>query len=244
MTISLAKRHFMFHRRTRTRVSLRTLLRVAGVTLIALGLIATVLTVTYRFVNPPGSTLMLAQLLTGSKVRHKWVPMAKISPNLIKAVIASEDNRFCNHWGVDWNEIARVIRRIGRGQLRGASTISMQTAKNLYLWPQRSYIRKAFELPLTFIMEAIWPKRRMMEIYLNIVEWGPGIYGAEAASRYHFRKSARHLTPSEASLLAAALPNPIIRRAGRPGPKTAKHSSRIQKRVAKSPPLTACIYAN
>ncbi len=242
MAESLTRKRFIFHKRSRLRTGVRRLLRMSGLIMVVLALLVTVVTVTYRFINPPGSTLMLARTLTGKKVGHQWVPLNRISPNLVKAVIAAEDGRFCRHRGVDWNEVSRAIKKARNGYVRGASTISMQTAKNLYLWPQKSYVRKAVEIPLTFLMEALWSKRRMLEIYLNIVEWGPGIFGAEVASRYHFNKSARYLTPNEASLLAAALPNPILRRAGRPGPKTARHSTRIANRVAKAPPATSCIY--
>ena len=232
--VTASKPHF----RARIRSTLGILTKFAA----ALAILAMTTTVIYRFINPPGSTLMLARAIAGKPVTHKWVPISRISPNIIKAVIASEDYRFCDHWGVDWLEVKHAIKRARNGRIRGASTISMQTAKNLYLWPQRSYIRKAIEIPLTFFMEAVWPKRRMLEIYLNIVEWGPGIFGAEAASKHHFRKSARHISPHEASLLAASLPNPILRRAGRPGPKTARHSNKISSRVSSSPPSTNCIF--
>ena len=232
--IAVPKSHF----RTRLRTAVRLFTKFAA----ALAILLMTTTVIYRFIDPPGSTLMLARTITGKPVTHKWVPISRISPNIIKAVITSEDGRFCDHWGVDWQEVRRAIKRARNGRIRGASTISMQTAKNLYLWPQRSYIRKAIEIPLTFFMEAVWSKRRMLEIYLNIVEWGPGIFGAEAASKHHFRKSARHISPHEASLLAAALPNPILRRAGRPGPKTTRHSNKISSRVSSSPPSTNCIF--
>ena len=221
---------------------IRLALRYFTITIGLLAVIATATIIAYRFINPPGSTLMLARSIMGKSVRQKWVPIARISPNVIKAVITSEDGRFCQHWGVDWQEIRRAIKRARNGQIRGASTISMQTAKNLFLWPQRSYVRKAIEIPLTFLMEAIWTKRRLLEIYLNIVEWGPGIFGVGEASKYHFGKSARNITTHEASLLAAALPNPILRRAGRPGPKTRKHSNIISGRVTASPPQTNCIF--
>src|SRR6185436_4995918 len=123
---------------------------------------------------------------------------------LQRAVIASEDGRFCQHHGVDWDEIEEAIERARDGIPRGGSTISMQVVKNLFLWPSKSYVRKALEFPLTFAIEMAWSKPRILEIYLNIAEWGPGVFGAEAAARYHFGKSAATLTPSQAALLAVS----------------------------------------
>ena len=151
--------------------------------------------VAFRFVKPPITTVMLADKLRGMTLHRQWVPLEHISPNLPLAVIASEDGRFCVHWGVDWGAMREAIKD---GGVRGASTIPMQVAKNLYLWNGRSYIRKALELPLAYVMSLIWPKQRMMEVYLNIAQFGPGIYGAEEASRYYFRKSASELTRHEA----------------------------------------------
>ena len=190
----------------------------------------------YRYANPPGSTLMaLESLSSGGDVARMWVPFDAISPNLVRAVIASEDNRFCRHHGVDWGAINEAIDRAGEDGPRGASTISMQTAKNLFLWNSRSYVRKAIEIPLTYAMELVWSKRRILEIYLNIVEWGPGVYGAEAAARYHFNKSAARLTPDEAALLAASLPDPLGRDAGNPGSTTSRLAARLRKRMDNGP---------
>jgi monofunctional biosynthetic peptidoglycan transglycosylase len=128
----------------------------------------------------------------------------------VRAVVAAEDMRFCDHWGFDWGEIKDAAARNRKGQrVRGASTITMQTAKNLFLWPARSWLRKGFEAYLTVWIEVLWPKARVIEVYLNIVEWGPGIYGAEAAARYWFDISARSLSPHQAALLAASLPSPL-----------------------------------
>lgn len=203
-----------------------------------------VLIVGYRFIAPPVSTLMIWRLFEGRSMDYRWTPLEKISPALPRAVIASEDGRFCAHNGVDWNAVSDVIDDIvedADGAPRGASTIAMQTVKNLFLWPQRSYIRKVFEVPLAYLTNAVWSKRRMIEIYLNIVEWGPGIYGAEAAAQRHFGKSARRLNGDEAALLAAALPNPIIRRAGRPGPLTRAAAQRILRRMRGIGPYISCI---
>ena len=178
------------------------------------------LVVLYRWVDPPASTLILGQRLAGTPITQRWVPLERISPNLISAVVLSEDGGFCRHRGVDWGELKEAIESANDGIARGGSTISMQVVKNLFLWPSRNYVRKALEIPLTYVIEAAWSKQRILEIYLNIAEWGPGIFGAEAAARYHFRKPASTLNPREAALLAVSLPNPFDRQAGRPGPGT------------------------
>lgn len=198
----------------------------------------------YRFVPPPFSTLMVANKLAGRTIKHKWTPLEQISPHLVRAVITSEDGRFCRHWGVDWAEVEDALERAeetGKGP-RGASTIPMQTIKNLFLWQSRSYLRKAVEIPLAYMATILWPKRRMIEIYLNIAEWGPGIFGAQAAARHHFRRNAAKLTRAQAAQLAAALPNPHVRNAGRPGPRTRALARRIAARARKAPAPLDCIY--
>lgn len=186
------------------------------------------LMVLYRFVDPPMSSLMLQQRLSGGEVRQRWVQLDQVSPQIVRAVIASEDGLFCQHAGVDFDAMQEAI---DDGAVRGASTISMQVVKNLFLWPSKSYLRKASEIPLTLLMELLWPKRRIMEIYLNIAEWGPGIFGVEEASRFHFNKPASRLNEREAAQLAVALPNPYLRDAGSPGPKTRKLARDIQIRM-------------
>jgi monofunctional biosynthetic peptidoglycan transglycosylase len=166
---------------------------------------------------PPVSTLMLARWATFRGVERTYVSLARISPLLIAAVITSEDALFCRHHGVDWDALNEVISEADEdGPSRGASTITMQTAKNLFLWPQRSTIRKGLEIPLALILDRAWGKQRVLEVYLNIAEWGHGLFGAEAAARRYFHKSAADLSQREASLLATALPNPILRDPSRP----------------------------
>ena len=166
----------------------------------------------------PVSTLMLADLATFKGYDRQWVEFEAISPHLVRAVMMSEDGQFCAHTGVDWEQMKGVVDDALAGEAtRGASTIPMQTVKNLFLWNSRSMIRKGLELPLAIFADLIWPKTRTMEIYLNVAEWGPGIYGIEAAARYHFKTSASKLTPSQSALLAVSLPNPIERVAGKPG---------------------------
>jgi monofunctional biosynthetic peptidoglycan transglycosylase len=187
----------------------------------------------FRSVNPPFSMAMLEdKLIHGATLKRKWVPLEDISPNLRLAVVASEDGNFCNHWGVDWAAVREVVEKAkSLSAVRGASTISMQVAKNLYLWDHRSYLRKVLEVPLAYAMTVIWPKPRMIEIYLNIAQWGPGVYGAEAASRRYFGKPASALTQREAVLLAAALPNPLVRNPARPSRRMQLVANAVQKRL-------------
>jgi monofunctional biosynthetic peptidoglycan transglycosylase len=195
----------------------------------------------YRFVNPPFSSLMVLKWLGGTSIQRQWVPLERISPNLMRAVIASEDGRFCSHWGIDFGEVAAAIRRSSGGTPRGASTITMQVAKNLFLWPAKSYVRKLVEVPLTYAIELMWPKRRILEVYLNIAQWGPGIFGAEAAAREHFNRSASRLNARQAAQLAVTLPNPVARDAGAPGPWTSRRATVIQRRAARSPEAASCV---
>jgi monofunctional biosynthetic peptidoglycan transglycosylase len=215
--------------------------KVAAIVFCGWFIVVLFLILVYRFVNPPFSSLMAMQWLTGTSIERQWVPIEDISPNLVRAVIASEDGRFCRHWGIDFGEIAAAVRRTSQGVPRGASTITMQVAKNLFLWPAKSYVRKVIEVPLTYAIELAWPKRRIMEVYLNIAEWGPGVFGAEAAAREHFGRSAARLSARQAAQLAVALPNPFQRDAGDPGPWTSRRASVIQARAARSPEAASCV---
>lgn len=190
------------------------------------------LIVLYRFAPVPLTPLMVIRLAEGYGVEKDWVPLEQISPHLPASVLASEDNRFCQHLGFDVAAIERAIEAARDGErLRGASTVTMQTAKNLFLWPHRSFVRKAFEAYLTPMLELIWPKRRILEVYLNIVEFGPGIYGAEAAAQHHFGKPAADLTAREAALLAVVLPNPLELSASSPSDYVSRRAATIQARV-------------
>jgi monofunctional biosynthetic peptidoglycan transglycosylase len=204
-------------RRRNAHAAMKILVWLFRILLILIAVIA-ILIVAYRFVTPV-STLMLWHDMSGQKVERTFVPLNEISPHLVAAVIASEDARFCKHHGVDWEALKAVIGSSGEnGPSRGASTIPMQTAKNLFLWPSRSVVRKGLEIPLALILNAAWPKRRMLEIYLNIAEWGDGIFGAQAAARFYFHKNAHDLDLREAALLATSLPNPFKRDAHAPHP--------------------------
>jgi len=150
----------------------------------------------YRFVPPPVTPLMLIRLAEGEGLDYRWQPIEAISPQLPRAVIAAEDNRFCEHWGFDFTELGNTVDDWFAGErVRGASTISMQTTKNLLLWPQRQMVRKLLEAWLTWQLEFLWPKSRIIEVYLNVIEMGPGIYGAEAAEGLYPTVVRYDLTP-------------------------------------------------
>ena len=165
------------------------------------------------------------------------MPLDRVAASVPRAVIASEDNLFCEHSGFDWRAIGDAAEEYAAGRrMRGASTISMQVAKNLFLWPGRDFVRKGIEAYLTVFVELLWSKRRIMEVYLNIAEWGDGIYGVDAAARAHFGKAPAALTPREAALLAAVLPNPREWSPARPTPYIAGRSDVIARRVAQLGP--------
>ena len=223
----------------------RTAFRVARwliVAVVAVLLLPYLLVPLYRVVNP-ASTLMLARWVVGKRVERTFVPMERIAPVLPRSVIASEDGRFCNHRGIDWTELqASIVDAEDITDARGASTITQQTAKNLFLWPGRSFIRKGLEFPLALWIDLLVPKRRIMEIYLNIAEWGPnGEFGVEAGSRHAYNKSALQLSPGEAALLTAMLPNPKRRSAKQPRPGIRRIAGVVQARAARSGRIDACL---
>lgn len=210
--------------------------RILGDVLLVLFVVPALILILYRVVPPPVTPLMLIRAVEGYGLSKDWEPLDKISPNLRRAVIASEDGKFCRHSGFDWAAVDRAIESNAQGQgMRGASTISMQTSKNLLLWPARNFIRKGAEAYLTVWLEALLPKRRILELYLNIIEWGPGIYGAEAAAQHYFGVSASRLTSRQAALMATALPNPLEWNPGQPGPWMQSRASTIQARMADVP---------
>jgi monofunctional biosynthetic peptidoglycan transglycosylase len=176
---------------------------------------------------------MVERLFEGRGLSKRWRPLDRISPALAEAVIAAEDAKFCSHHGFDMVAIQKALKSNQRGRtVRGGSTISQQTAKNVFLWPDRSWVRKAAEAYFTVLIETLWGKRRIMEVYLNVAEWGPGTYGAEAAARRYFRTSAADLDRTEASRLAAVLPSPLKWKAAQPGPYVARRSRRIRAAAA------------
>jgi len=190
----------------------------------------------------PVSTLMLKDIVTFSGYDRRWLPLEDISPRLVNSVMMSEDGQFCSHRGIDLGEMRAILQDFMAGEeTRGGSTITMQTAKNLFLWHGRSYVRKAVELPYAVYTDLVMPKRRIMEIYLNIAEWGPGIYGAEAAAQYHFGRSARDLTSRQAALLAVTLPNPHARTPGNPGPGLSRLAATIERRAGHAGGYNHCV---
>ena len=196
----------------------------------------------YRFINPV-STLMVWRWVAGQRVEWTFVPLVQIAPALPLAVILAEDGRYCSHHGVDFEELRGIVEDAENfDQLRGGSTITQQAVKNLFLWQGRSVMRKILELPLAMWADLMLPKRRIMEIYLNIVEWGPdGQFGAEAGSRFAFGKSARQLGPGEAALLAAILPNPKVRSARQPRREVQRLAGIYRARAARSAWAADCI---
>jgi monofunctional biosynthetic peptidoglycan transglycosylase len=218
-------------------------LKYAGIVVVIWLALPYPLMLVYRFIDPPISAMMLRNALLGRGLDQEWVDFQDISPNLVRAVVISEDAAFCRHAGVDWNAVGEALEDLEDGDKpRGASTLPMQTVKNLFLWPGQSYLRKALEVPLAYFMSFVWPKQRVIEVYLNVAEWGPGIYGAEAAARHHFGRSAASLSRSEAALLAAALPSPRKRNAGRPTARMQGIASRIEGRVAREGADASCIF--
>jgi monofunctional glycosyltransferase len=202
----------------------------AALALLVVGVLA--LIVVYRFAMPAWTPTMVARHLTGEPVNQRWIPLHRVSPLLIRAVLTSEDARFCTHAGIDLGELKAAIEEAKSGASpRGASTITMQVVKNVFLWPGRSYVRKAIELPLALVVDAIWPKRRILEVYLNIAEWGPGIYGIDAAASDAFAKSPSTLTAREAARLAVVLPNPLERDPANLEPRIARVSQIIGARM-------------
>lgn len=187
----------------------------------------------YRFVPPPITPLMVLRLLQGEGLDKQWVPLSAISPELARAVIAAEDTKFCAHHGFDWDAIDNAIDRYEEGgHVLGASTISMQTAKNVFLWPGRDFLRKGVEAVFTLLIETLWGKQRIMEVYLNEIEWGHGVYGAEAAARRYYHKSAGQLSRSEAAALAAVLPSPRRWSPTAPSGHVVARIHMIQKRMS------------
>ena len=191
----------------------------------------------------PVSTIMLWRQVTGDPVRRTYVPMARIANTAKLAVLTAEDQRFCQHHGVDLGEIRDAIQDAESWEdVRGGSTVTQQVAKNLFLWPSRSYLRKALEFPLALWIDLVLSKKRILEIYLNIAEWGPdGQFGVEAGSEYAFGRPAGSLSAHQAALLAAVLPNPHDRDARRPGPELRRLADLYVSRAARAPQTAACL---
>jgi monofunctional biosynthetic peptidoglycan transglycosylase len=205
--------------------------------------LSVLLTVIYQSLPPPITILMIEGLAEGRGLHKDWTSIEQISPDLIRSVIAAEDAHFCEHHGFDWASIRAAWNKIeaGASRLRGGSTISNQTAKNVFLWPGRTWIRKGLEAYFTLLIEFVWGKQRIMEVYLNVIEFGPGIYGAEAASQRFFKKSAAELSRHQAALLASVLPTPDEWSAAKPGPYMQKRANTIMARALDAPDAGAAV---
>jgi monofunctional biosynthetic peptidoglycan transglycosylase len=223
----------------------RHILRACLVVIVVIVALPYLIAPFYRFVDPV-STLMLWRWATGARVERTWTPIDRVAPALPHAVIVAEDAHFCRHHGIDFGELRQVIRGIDEvsdlAEVRGGSTITQQAAKNLFLWQGRSFVRKALEFPLALWLNLVLPKRRLMEIYLNIVAWGPnGEFGIAAAARRDFNKLPRDLTPQEAALLATALPSPGRRDPRAPKPALRRLAGVYQGRMAAWTAIDACV---
>ncbi len=223
----------------------RWLRRIVVAAVLLLFVFPPALTLIYKVVPPPITILMVERLFQGQGLDQRWRGLDDIAPALPNAVIAAEDAGFCRHHGFDFEamRLAALHNQRRPGKVRGGSTISQQTAKNVFLWPSRDYVRKGLEAWFTVLEEAIWGKRRILEVYLNVVEWGPGTYGAEAAAERYFHTSAAELTPEEAARLAAILPDPLKWKAANPGPYVQRRSAKIDARAAvvREDGLAACV---
>ncbi|HET7715373.1 MAG TPA: transglycosylase domain-containing protein [Bauldia sp.] len=221
-------------------VRIRRILRAALLVLAGLALIPGVLVPVYMAV-PPISTLMIATRIIDGPIERDWVSLDEVAKILVVSVMVAEDGRFCAHRGVDWGALNEVLEDPD-GPSRGASTIAMQTVRNLFLWQAPSYFRKGIEIPLALYADAIWTKRRTMEIYLNIAEWGPNIFGIEAAARHHFGKSAKDLTANQAALLAVTLPNPRVRDPANPSRLMRSLARTVAARARVAGDYVKCLY--
>ncbi len=212
-------------------------LTVAGILILPM-----VIALAYTIVPVPMTPLMLIRSWEGMAITKSWAPLNQIAPVLQRSVLVAEDATFCSHFGFEPEALEKAWDNNQRGgRLRGGSTITMQTAKNVFLWPERSFIRKGLEAWLTLYIQALWTKPRTLEVYLNVVEWGPGIYGAEAAARFYFSKGAATLSTHEAALLASILPSPRRWSASKPGPYVRSRAETVEYRAAHIGALASCL---
>ena len=224
------------------RAGSRRLLMVLAIVILAALFLPYLITPLYRFVQPV-STPMLWRWATGGRVKRTFLPLGRMAPTLPLTVILAEDASFCHNHGIDLSAVREALQQADQdiAEARGGSTITQQTAKNLFLWQGRSFVRKALEIPLALWINLVLPKRRVLEIYLNIVEWGPhGEFGAEAAARWAFGKSAHDLTAQESAELAAILPNPFRRSARMPSALVRRLAGVYENRAATYPARDAC----
>jgi len=226
--------------RARPRTRWRRLGRRLAQAIVGFFGISILLVLLYGFMPVFVTPLMILRLFEGEGISKDWVAYEDVSPDVYRAVIAAEDNLFCQHYGFDINAILGAFKKNQRGKrIYGGSTISQQTAKNVFLWPGTNIVtrllRKGFEAYFTGLQELFWGKRRTLEIYVNVIEWGHGIYGVEAAAQFHFKKSAAELSKREAALLAAVLPNPRRWSAGKPTSYISRRANSIARRMDQLP---------
>jgi len=213
------------------------LLRGFGYAAISAAIAILIITIAYKWVNPSPTWLMVQRYFIHTKTqfispKSNWVSINHISPFMVQAVVAAEDNLFMEHWGFDFESIKKAKENNKTSsRTRGASTISMQTAKNVFLWPKRSWTRKALEAFFTIIIEAFWSKERIIEVYLNVAEMGIAIYGCDSAAKIHFKSSANKITKSQAALIAATLPNPLVRNPQKPSAYVKNYQNRILRNM-------------
>lgn len=217
--------------------------RIAGAALKVLAVLVLIpgVLVPVYMVIPPISTLMIWTRIVSGPIERDWVGLDDVAKVLVVSVMVSEDGQFCAHRGVDWGALNEVLEDPD-GPSRGASTIAMQTVRNLFLWQSPSYFRKALEIPIALYADAIWTKRRTMEIYLNIAEWGPNVFGIEAAAQHHFGRSAKDLTANQAALLAVTLPNPRVRDPARPSRLMQSLARTVAARARVAGDYIKCLY--
>ena len=215
-------------RRSRVRRILRALILWPMRAALAFACFCVLWVLLYRFIALPGGIYMASEAWNRGGITQDWRPIEEISPRLARAVMAAEDARFCDHYGFDFEAIRAAIKLNEQGKRTyGASTITQQTAKNVFLWHQRSWVRKGLEAGFTVLIELLWPKQRTLEVYLNTAEFAPGVFGAEAASQHHFERPAAALTLTQAARLAAVLPNPKARNASKPSAFVKRRARRI-----------------
>ena len=225
----------------RRRSLFKIVARAIGLAALALVCLFIGLIALYAYATPV-STLMLARKIEGKAYERLPVRLGHVAPTVIASVIASEDATFCENDGVDWGALREVMNGFGRvARTRGASTITMQTAKNLFLWPGRSVLRKSVEIPMALVLGKVWSKRRTLEIYLNIAEWGDGIFGVEAAARRYFHKRASELDAREAALLTTSLPNPIERNPSHAKPFQQRLAAALEAKASRTPEAASCL---
>jgi monofunctional glycosyltransferase len=226
---------------TDKRHPFKRFIRAVALIVVLIALLPFALTLFYATVAPV-STVMLWRWATGKRVERIWIPLDRVAPALVVAILVAEDARYCRHHGIDFQSVAEIIETEDLREARGGSSITQQTAKNLFMWPSRSFVRKALEFPLALWLDLVLGKRRVLEIYLNIAEWGPnGEFGIEAAARRAFGKSAADLDAHEAALLAAVLPNPRRRDAHQPGVRLGRLAATYRARATTARGVASCV---